>query len=727
MDLADVFHAVISRVRLAPICLLIAFALAGAYIVLTPKAYTATMSIMIDPRERMPAGVDAPPMPQNPDAALVESEMRLLTSRPVLRKVVEREGLHEERGSFLGELLATLKSLFDSAAGPRGPDAKIEAAVDRLEKNIAAKRGERSYVVDIEVRGRTRDSALRVAAALADEFLAAQSGIGDDLDRKSDRFLDAKVADLRARVDEAERKAQTYRQTHGLVVSDGRVSSEQRLKDANTALVAAQGKRAEIEARQRQNRAASARDPAEGGDAALQSPVIEKLRGEYAALARDEAYARSVLGPRHPTFLTVQEQMRALRAQIRAEHQRVVEAGERELRAARAAEEQATRLVATLEARTNAVGAERVDLNELERAAATLRATYEKTVAARENVRRDAVSAPLAIVIDPPSAPASASSPKTIPALLIALAGGFNLWIVAALVADFRARRAAAAAADDASRPAAQRSAARRAMFPRPERWPQDDADGRREDARRGVAAPDFATPDLWDARFPDARAAHRSPIATVAAVGPVMRRRNAYSRAVEAIYRDVLARAGDGRRTPVVAVVGAGPQAGATTLALSLAHAACNAGERALLIERDEDRSELALLAGEMRARAAPGLRGALYRLRRHEASGGEILCLPGQDRIDVEAALDAAGPVDLVLIDHGAADRPDRLARALGDVDGAVLVRAAADDPREGAPVASALRAAGLLLASVVAGAGQRERGDDGADGDDRDGDRF
>jgi Mrp family chromosome partitioning ATPase len=194
------------------------------------------------------------------------------------------------------------------------------------------------------------------------------------------------------------------------------------------------------------------------------------------------------------------------------------------------------------------------------------------------------------------------------------------------------------------------------------------------------------------------------------------MRRRNAYSRAIDAIYRDLRARLGRGARAPVVAVVGAGPQAGATTLALSLAHAACNAGERALLIERDGARSELALLAGETRARAAPGLRGSLAVLRgslavlrRHDVSGGEILCLPGQDEIDVEAALDAAGAVDLVLIDHGAPARADRLLRELRGADGAVLAASPDADQRDLAPLRGPLDASGLLLATVATGAGE------------------
>lgn len=703
MDLGDVVRAVTSRLRLAPICLAAALAVAGAYIVLSPKAYTATMSILIDPRERVPAGVDAAPMPQNPDPALVESQTRLLTSRPVLRKAVEAERLQDERGSFLGELLATIRALFEPSDGPSGPDARIEKAVDRLEKDVSTKRGERTYVIDVDVKGRTREKAVRTAQALADAFIAAQARMADDVAKKSDAFLDAKIADLRARVEDAERKAQAYRQSHGLVLTEGRTSPEQRLKDANSALVAAQGKRAEVEARVRQSRGFASRDLAADGADALQSPVIEKLRAEYSALARDQAYARSVLGPRHPTFLTVEQQLASVRAQIRAEEQRILQANERELRAARAAEETAARLVASLEAKTNEVGDERLGLTELDRAAATLRANYEKTLSARENVRKDAVPSPTAVVIDPPTAPASPSSPKTIPALLIALGAGFNLWIVAALVAEYRARRADGAApvrsfapdAPDArgvARASPARTANRRRTAPR-------------RDERSAPGA--LSTPDLWRARPRAAGENWRSGPTRLAAVGAAMRRRNGYSRAVEAIHAQLRDRLnGAEGPPPALCVLSDQRGDGATTLALSLAHAACNAGERVLLVDDDRDEGALTAFASGFKPAPVPGLRQPARRLRRDEASGGEILCLSVGREGDLDEALDAFSDVDLAIVDGGARGRGDRALTRLAGADAVLIATQAGATPRDLGALRASASASGVFLAKVETG---------------------
>ena len=103
----------------------IAGALCLAYLVTAPTRYAATMSIFVDPRERVPVGLDAQPMPQNPDIALVESEMRILTSKAVLRKLVESQNLLTTPSisrAACAEMLGALTSLLH--AGAPNPDAR---------------------------------------------------------------------------------------------------------------------------------------------------------------------------------------------------------------------------------------------------------------------------------------------------------------------------------------------------------------------------------------------------------------------------------------------------------------------------------------------------------------------------------------------------------------------------------------------------------------------------
>ncbi|MCX7900489.1 MAG: Wzz/FepE/Etk N-terminal domain-containing protein, partial [Methylocystis sp.] len=151
VDINDLFEILVSRWPLLIRCLALTTALAIAYALLWPKTYTAKMSIIVDPRERVPASVDAAPMPQNPDAALVESQIRLLTSRNVLKRVVESQDLARSGdASSINKIFAATKSLLGYP-----PVDLTQNAVEALETAISAKRSERSYVIDVEVKGKT--------------------------------------------------------------------------------------------------------------------------------------------------------------------------------------------------------------------------------------------------------------------------------------------------------------------------------------------------------------------------------------------------------------------------------------------------------------------------------------------------------------------------------------------------------------------------------------------
>ena len=179
---------------------------------------------------------------------------------------------------------------------------------------------------------------------------------------------------------------------------------------------------------------------------ALHSPVIEKLRADQAALSRDEAYELSTLGPRHPSYLTTRAQLQSVQAQIDAEIKRIRSASERDLKAARGAEQEAARLVASLETTNQQFGGTRIELDRLNGEAAALRGAYEKMLSARENVRRDIVESPHSAVVDPPAATPGRVSPRIGLALFLALVAALNFWFVAVFAAEYRDRRRGPAA-----------------------------------------------------------------------------------------------------------------------------------------------------------------------------------------------------------------------------------------------------------------------------------------
>jgi len=582
------------RKRLLLPTLALSFGLAGAYIALTPARYAAEMAILVDTRERAAVGVDAAPISQNPDPALVEGQMRLITSNEVLRRLIEREQLRFDPDfapAKPGLLAQVMRLVFGGQAAPT-PAQITDGLIDALARAITVKHSDKSYVLDVEVRAASPEKAERLARALSDAYFDTQTRLEDDLVDKQVEWLDKKVKDLRERLMTAEQRAEEFRKSQSLTVTDGHLLPEEQLKDANSQLIEARGKRAEQEAKVAQLQAAIRSGAIEDLGDAIRSPLIEKLRGDYAALTKDAAYAQTTLGPRHPSFLIVRAQLEAMRRQITAELRRLSGAMEHDLRAARNAEASAARLVDDLSHAVDKEGLPRIEFNELIRRAANLREEYEKALRARENVRKDVVGTPYGVVINQPIAQRGKVSPRTVPALLIAFAAGLNLFAVTALLMEYLARKRGAEGAP-APAPAKANGEARV--------QPDFDSPRAKEVGECWIAAAQAAE-ILALPPFDSALTRDAAPQAWFECLVEVMETpAEPYARAVSAIY-DALWRSVPAGRAPVVVVASREPDAGVTTLAASLALFACAQGEKALLLDCD---AELPVLA-EMTPRLA-------------------------------------------------------------------------------------------------------------------------
>lgn len=672
LNFVDFYDIVVGRWRLLLPALAFSLAIALLYVIVAPTRYTASLSILVDPRERVPVGVEAQSYPQNPDLALVESQMRVLTSKAVLRRVVESENLLDDpdfRPGLIGRMIGALSSALH--AGSSQAQDPTDSMVEALERRIAVKRSERTYIVDVDVAASTPEKAVKLGNALIAAYFRAQTTLTDEIVNRQTAWLDSRVNDLRARVEEAERRVQDYRDKNAIATADGRTSPERQLGDANGALVVARSKLAEVEARYAQLKNASSRsDAGESTADTLRSPVIEKLRQDYSALARDEAYEITVLGPRHPTYLTTLAQLNAVRTQIKAEIQRILLSTERELKAAQAAERAAERLVSTTETSTNKLGDESLELKDLEREATTLRATFEKALTARENVRRDVVESPLGLVVDPPVAGSSRTSPKVLPAFILALAAGVNLWIAAALIADFRERNRAPGPlsliskipVDDApSKEAPSKEAASREA-------PPSDAPVKKPAAFRGFLVP---TPGLPNSLRPGGRSG-----SVANAVAEAMTDERSFARSIRTLYDRLVDRFEADQTTTRIALASGASDAGGSIIALSLAHAACEDEQNVLLVDCDGADPTLSKCISEQKGAVWPESRRSAGRNLREERARGEVVVVPLDKDGTLDAELDRLTHFDLVLLYCGSIASAAAIVNRWNAADAIVLV---------------------------------------------------
>jgi uncharacterized protein involved in exopolysaccharide biosynthesis len=277
-------------------------------------------------------------------------------------------------------------------------------------------------VVTLSVSTQSADKSVRIADAIVAAFQAELARADSEGASRVALSLTDRLAELRAGVTAAEAAVANFRRDHGLEQTNGELVNSQamtqlnqRLVDAQQALIGAQSHYAELT------------DPVTGkaNADAVQTQTMVALRTQYGLLKQQADAAATMYGPRHPTRITAERQLAGLTQQIAAEANRAVQAARLEV-------DQATRTVAELTDQTQSArttvaddGEAQVALNELERDAKAKSDVYEAFLArAREMTERQQLDTTDIRVITPATPPSTRSWPPR--GVVVAGLGGFG-------------------------------------------------------------------------------------------------------------------------------------------------------------------------------------------------------------------------------------------------------------------------------------------------------------
>ena len=409
----------------------VALLAAVVFVVMAPHRFTAVTELLVEPADlRAVANEAKPPNPASDTALLqVDSQVRVITSDAVLRRVVDSEGLaHDPEFTRGPSLLRGLLDQISTALGRRQalakPDASL-AALNALRPRVQVKRAERTYIVDIAVSSEEPAKAARLANAVAAAYLDEQTQVRADAARQVSRSLTARLNELKQSVQNAEDKVQAFKVSHNIVGANGQLVNEQQLADLNNQLAAARARTAATKARLDQIEALQKSKTEIGAfPEAVQSQTITALRTQYAEIMRREAEQTTSLGERHPAVIEIKAQGERLKRMIADEVNRIALAARADYETAKTNEDLLTRNVDALKQSTLDTNASLVTLRELERDVQASRAVYEAfLVRARETGEQERIDTKNIQVISKAEQPLGRSWPPS--SSLIALAAVF--------------------------------------------------------------------------------------------------------------------------------------------------------------------------------------------------------------------------------------------------------------------------------------------------------------
>ena len=351
--------------------IIVAGALLGAFLMLAvgkslPPSFAATAQLYIDPRDLRVLESELTPRTDDPNTgiALIESQMLVITSSNVLRRVVDAEDLAADP-DFGGK----------EEDGDSG--AAVLRAMSELEGAITTSRPERTYIIEITVKAKDADKAARLANAVVEAYLAEETASRAEAARRTTVALTRRLDELREQVRSAEERIERFKARNNLIGVRGQLVTEQQLSEANLRVAQARGVVDAAEARLAAvlaNRGAANR--AENVPEGFQSATIADLRRQYAVVRRRMAELGAVLQPSHPEYERIAAQERDLRTLIEDEIDRVVQEARNMLAEARGREAAAEGELEELKARSIGDGEAFVTLREMEREAAVSRDLY---------------------------------------------------------------------------------------------------------------------------------------------------------------------------------------------------------------------------------------------------------------------------------------------------------------------------------------------------------------
>ncbi|HWM81872.1 MAG TPA: AAA family ATPase [Pseudolabrys sp.] len=421
----------ILRRRLAVVgTTILLFVFAALLVVLFARPlYTATSTILIDPRRPNVVNLDSKNQPaiQSPqtDDAAIESQVLLVQSIAVLRRVVGSMKLTEDP-EFMPKpgILGRITGLLVSGEPPENDaqERKIIAAVSILQKRLKVVRQRNTFLVDINVSSHEPQRAAAISSAIADAYFEELIRSKSEATKTVADWLNGQLDELKSRLEASDRAVEDYRGAHDLMLTKGETVNSQQVSDLNSKLIQARADAAEARAKYDQvaQIAQSKADPGSLSEA-LASDTIARLRAQYAQLRVNEADLSSRYGRQHPQVTAVRAQLRDTQKLITDEVARILQSRRHAYEVTAAREQSLEKSLGALQDVSSASGQAEVRLRELQREADANRSLYESFLANyKEATARESFQLPEARIVTRASVPVQPSFPK--PLLFLGLA-----------------------------------------------------------------------------------------------------------------------------------------------------------------------------------------------------------------------------------------------------------------------------------------------------------------
>lgn len=307
MNLQQFLQILRARYRLILLTLLVTVITVATVMHFLPNQYTASAVLVVDFKE--PA-TDITALSISLSPSYMATQLDILRSRKVALKVIDNLKLADSpavRDQFL--------------EATEGQGTIRDWLADALINKLSVEPSRESRLMTINYEATDPQFAVALANAFAQAYIDTTLELSVEPARKSAEWFEKQQLDLRARVEQAQRKLSAYQQNKNITATDERADVETaRFAELTSQMVVAQAQTYDMESRQRQMEEMLARGASmETLPEVLANSFIQSLKAE---LLREEAKLADLsekLGTNHPQYQRALAEVKNLREKLTKE------------------------------------------------------------------------------------------------------------------------------------------------------------------------------------------------------------------------------------------------------------------------------------------------------------------------------------------------------------------------------------------------------------------------
>lgn len=405
-----------------------------------PPAFTSMATIMID-TSRIQLFPNTGVVGEGPieNSAALESQLEILTSSTVAKRVIERLNLAQDP-SFAIKDQGRIARIFGPDIAvmlgrePIRTDARRERyRLDIFASNLVVRRVSGTFAVEVGYRADSAEQSAQISNAIAETYLEVLLEMRQDLSRRTGSWLQGRVTELRAQLAEAQRSVNEFKATHKLLSTGGEQVTDRQLGELNSQLAQAQAQERDAEAKLARIRGAIADYTTQATKPALpeqmNNSLVTRLREQLFELTNRESEWVIRFGRNHEAVVKLRERIEQIHRALLDEMSRLAESYKSELEIAQQRRQAIERDLETLAGRIRETDVARIKLRELESNTKSLELLYDGFIRRHaEALEQESFPIPRARIVNPATEPLKRDSKRTfqIALLLCALGAGLG-------------------------------------------------------------------------------------------------------------------------------------------------------------------------------------------------------------------------------------------------------------------------------------------------------------